>query len=314
MMRRPKTKEWKAEQLRTIGSSTAPKVLGKSKFGTSREVAEIMLGQRPAPSTRYDQDARRGIILEPIGRQLVQEATGTRVRLHPQSEFIYNPAFPFAHALPDAWMDSHSVQIKWPRPAKFQHMRMAGLDEDYMISAQHELAVTEQKQMFFAVCCCVTMDILLVPIDRDEKFITEMLFAEEEFTENLQKGILPAEDAPPFEIKVPETSGKLQYVATKEAVAMAEAHIEAAQLLTEAKELADNARDRLRAIADIGQPFEVQDDQGSSLVRCHRIAMAGKTTFDHEKAVGDDPTLKRYYRQGKPYETFRVYDMRRRNT
>jgi len=309
-MRRPKTKEWLAEQVRTIGSSTAPKVLGKSKFGSPRQVAELMLGQREPPDLSQNKDVRRGIILEPIGRQLVQEATGQRVQLHPQDKFVYNRVFPFAHALPDAWMDGKSVQIKWPRPAKFQEMRMAGLNEEYMISAQHELAITAQDQMWCAVGCCITMDILLVPIKYDEKFVTEMMLTEQEFAENIQKGILPAEDAKPREIEVPTTPGKMRYVSTKEAVAIAKAHLEASQLAAEAKELADNARDRLKIIADIGHAFEIQDGQ-DSLVRCHRIAMGGKTIFDHEKAVRDDPELKRYYRTGDPYEVFRVYDMRR---
>jgi len=309
----PKSKKWLTEWNKTIGGSRAPAIMGKSRWSNPRREAEIMSGITPMPNIDDSPDVRRGRLLEPIARKLIKESTGLKVKTHPQNKFVYNSYIPFAHALPDGWVDDDDIlEIKWPRPARFQKVRLAGLDEEYMVQAQHNLMVTEAKKLYFAVCCCVTMDIILVPVDYDETFIKELHDIESHWYDRVQMGLLP-EDQVEIDIDIPISEGFMTYVSSPEAIAAAKAFIEANEIKKEAEDLRRSCVDRLRELGDGRPSFEVKaEGDVEGIVRCYSKSINGKVMFDHKQAVTDNPELKKYYKTGKPFTTFTPYVLNRK--
>lgn len=312
-----KSKKWLSEWNKTIGGSRAPAVLGKSKWQSRLEVAEQMRMQAPL-AVEDNSDMKRGRLLEPIARKLLREAMGQKVKTHSQNIFLYNPDYPFAHCLPDGWCAGSPIEIKWPRPMNFEKIRMNGLSSDYVIQAQHNIAVTGADKLFFAVCCCVTMDIVLVPVQRDDAFISEMIEKEAEFFELVKSGA-PLDnliETTATEIEVPEYSGEMVYIADPTAVSAARVYLEADEVYQEAESLRKEAIERLKLAGRNMDAFEIREEstgnEPTPILRCYNHEQQGRQTFDHKAAVSADPALAKYYKTGNPFTTFRAYDLSRR--
>jgi len=306
-----KTEAWLSEWNATIGGSRAAAVVGQSRFSTPAQVYRQWRGEEPLPDLSESPDIRRGILLEPIARQVLAEVMGTEVMEHDQDDFRYNADFPHAHALPDGWVGgdtSKPVEIKVPRPMTFQKCRLDGLPADWMIQAQHNIAVTDASEMCFAVFCCVTMNVLVVPVKRDAVFIKNLMEQEAMFAEMVDKGHPPVDDVRAPAIDVPKTEGAIKVVTGKNEIADAEAYLEAKSVLAEAEKLVNATK--LELLDAMDKPaIEVRRDDGTPLLRCYRTTSPGQRTFDHKAAVAADPSLEKFYKRGDSFVSFRAYDL-----
>ena len=313
MSRRPDW--WLRKWNETVGGSRAAKIMGASKHGDPATEYDFAVGDRPLPNLDNDPNVRRGIILEPIARTLLKEA-GFEIRCHHPFQFIFNQKYPWAHTLTDGsaradgeseWSD---LEIKWPRPAKVEQVRLNGLSPDYMCQAQHEMAVTGKKKLYFAVCSCVTLDVILVPVEIDEAFVASMMEVERNWMEHVRARQRPNVEMEESKlIEIPQTSGEMVVVSSPEALDAARAYLEAKTLADEADELLGASRDRLFGfMEDNGTCCEVREGD-TPLVRCHRISVSGARRFDAARCVQEHPDMAVYYTTGKAYEQQRVYPM-----
>jgi putative phage-type endonuclease len=304
-----KTRKWLEEHYQTIGGSAAPVVTGHSPFKTQAELAEEMRNPEARPDLSNNKDVKRGSLLEPVVRQLITEAMGKGCKPHPQALFQYNSDYPWAHALPDGWVGNEPVEIKCPRPQKFQKILMEGLPPDYIAQAHHNIEVMGAERLHFAILCCISMDIILVPIEADVPKQVEMMQAEGRWFQRYQDGDMFADQLPESPVvEMPEYTGTVQLLAGDEAMTAALAWLEADQLEADAKELKTLARERMTAEMNGSDVAEVPD-----VLRLYNKIQAGRRTFDHKAAVKADPLLERFYQNGQPFRTFRAYPIKKRD-
>jgi putative phage-type endonuclease len=226
--------EWLAVRRQYIGGSDAAAAIGMSRFKSQLELFQEKVG------TLVDDEPTeamvRGTLLEEYVRDLYVERTGHDVQ--PAAWLVSND-HPFMAATPDAIdVDLNSlVQIKTASAWARHHWGADGTSQvptDYMIQAQHEIAVTGARRNRFAVLFAdndtfralvymirvdVPRDTILgfirsqiendesrcelceYPIDRDEDLIATIIAGEKAFwEEHVQTGELPADAS------VPETS------------------------------------------------------------------------------------------------------------
>ena len=306
---RKKSRQWLEEHYQTIGGSQAPVVLGKSKWKTPSQLAREIRFPNARPDLSSNKDVRRGTLLEPIARQLITEAMGRGCKAHPQDQFVYNPDYPFAHVLPDGWVRNDEevidepCEIKVPRPQRFRRMVLEGLPEDYVIQAMHSLAVTEAPRLHFAVMCCVTMDLLLVPIERDDEVIGEMMEQEAAWKARFNAGDTFEEEEPEARaLEFPSFDGEMVTLRNEEATKAAAAWIEADDLVRESEELKAIARGRLIEAMGDNEVCEVPE-----MLRLYHRRNQGRRVFNHKECVLSFPETKQFYKDGEPFTSFRPY-------
>ena len=298
--------EWRDEYYKTIGGSAAAVSMGVDPFKTQAQFALECRHPDARDDLSTKPDIRRGVFLEPIGRQLIEELTGNECTEHAQDEFVYNTAHPFAHVLPDGWLPGREpVEIKWPRPMKFNQILMDGLTQAYKLQAYHTLAVTEAPVLHFAVCCCVTMRTIFVPIRPDAKIKSRLMESEKRFHGRIYSGWEFEQDAAePMDL--PEMGGDLHVMDSEADVNAARSWIEAEQLTKEVSDLKYNAKEKLIEAAGGHGLFEIRDN-GVGLLRVHHKAHAGALSFDAKRCVAENPEMEQYKtrkKESKPFKAF----------
>jgi len=313
-----KGKSWKQRWNRTIGGSRAAAVIGKSPWQTQLDVYRQMRGETPLPDLSDNPDVLRGITFEAPMRRLLAKEIGEHVYPHNPNDFLRNEKYHHAHTLVDGWVGAKRtgtpVEIKLPRPQKVQRIAMEGLPEEYVIQAQHEMAVTAKPRLLFVVGCVVSMRLICQEIVADEAFIAELMRAESEFMRRVKLGEPPVvgeTSALPAPTIPPPVDGAIVKIDTREAVAAARAYVEADELCDETDSLKRSARERLIRIAGDVDVFEVSDGNGLACRFYHR-EQAGRTSFDARAAIAADPALERFQRTGEPFRSFKMYQLNRR--
>jgi len=303
-----RSKRWLNEYNQTIGGSRAAAIVGKSPWESARDIYDQMFAGEQKRNIDDSPDIRRGNLLEPIAIGELNRKTGRKMRRWPQSRFVYDSNIPFAHCLPDAVDDVEEpceiAEVKVPRPATWQRMYLNGIPEHYQIQCQHNMAVWGARVIHFAALCPVTMQLLYLPIERNQEFIDQLMFAEREFFENGKRGVAPSDDAKSDIIELPPIDGELTHLDSEEAVKAAEAYKAAKELLTESEEIVEQARARLLDVAGDATAFEIR-----GILRCYHTLQNGRETFDSKKALKDNPELEKYLKTGKPFKTFRAYPL-----
>lgn len=321
-IRPPMSAEHVEMRRKTIGGSSAPVVLGVSKFKTQRQLYDEMTGESP-PMQEETPDMRRGRMLEPIALSLIAEDRCCRVNPFPQDEPMRGRTYPFAHATPDAIVydpgtDAAGVttyrslylEIKCPRPHTFRRVYMDGPTPDYMVQVQHGMAVFGAKEWVLFVLDAITMSGVWIEVPRDDKFIADMMEREADFFARVQSRTPPPDD-PLIAPDVPKMEGAMTYLTDKAAIRAAQTFLEMKALEDEAKELVAEAKGRLIAASGEVEAFEVRDGE-SPILRGYNRVMPGVKTFDHKACVKKYPDMDSYYKQGNPYQKFTPYDLRGR--
>jgi len=178
-----KPQQWIDEQRRTIGGSMAAATLGEHEYITPLQ-AYYALTDGVLPDISDKPDVIRGTLLEPIAAKRLRDTMGISVMRHHQSEFLYNPRYPWAHALPDYWLQDKAViaEIKVPTPYNWER-----LDERIptYIQAQcfHQMAVCDVEAVLLVCLNPVTMEIWRQLYPRDQETIDMLMEQEQAFWE-----------------------------------------------------------------------------------------------------------------------------------
>lgn len=258
-MIRRRSPEWMRQQLVTIGSSASGVVAGLSQYQSRLELYDAMVAAAEGEVTEKEltDDMRRGLLTEPLHRQLLEDTLGRTVHEHPQDEFMYNAKYPWAHALPDGWLYDISletppdvqvipVQLKCPRIKSWYDIKLRGIHGYWLIGSQHCLAVTGAPYEYFSVLNVEAMRLLHFPVYRDDELIGALMEIEREFHEQFQRRARPPETAPA--LTAPALNGKLLTLDTREAHDVAEAYIASRTVRDEAAQLMEEAELRMRKL------------------------------------------------------------------
>ena len=209
-----RSQHWLLTQASTLGSTAAGVVAGQSRYQTPCELFDIMQAARagriiPKPLT---DDMKRGLRLEPLHRDLLEEETRLPLIDHNQDEFMFHASYPWAHALPDGWMEYDGeivpVQLKCPRGRNWLELKLKGLHGAWLLGTQHSIAVCDVPLEYFSVLNPETLRLIHLPIYRDQALIDDLMGLESAFWEALQEGKRPAEVEEINQLFYPRLMGK----------------------------------------------------------------------------------------------------------
>lgn len=184
-----KSQAWHDEQRRTIGSSIAAATFGEHEFITPLEAYQLLTGG-DVPDISNKPDIIRGNLLEPIAAIRLEQTMGIKLVHHPQDQFLYNPKYPYAHCLPDYFIDGHQIiaEIKVPNPYTWE--RLADEIPIYIQSQlYHQLAITGAEAICLVALNPVNMEIFRQVYTPNLEIIDLLMNAEREFWE---KHVIPA--------------------------------------------------------------------------------------------------------------------------
>lgn len=313
---KPKTAKWLKTQYATIGASSAPTVLGKNPFQTRAELAALMREEVPYPDLSGNDDVLRGYYLEPVARSILSTTLGQQCFKHDQSDFRRNPKYPWAHCLVDAWMGLNRampVEIKWPRGPKFSRILMFGTPVEYWMQCQHQIAVIGCQRSVLAVLCADRLSTPIIQtIERDQKFIDELMAKEEEFYRDVKSGHVFDDDEKTSELVIPAFEGETKVLFLNQTAArMAREYLDAQQLVTDAEGIKADAKSRL--LMELGDSTECWDvrDGDEEIVRVRRFPGRTTETIDKAGARAAYPDFDRFVKtkRGDPFWT--IYELKR---
>jgi len=315
---KPKSAKWLKTQYATIGGSSAATVIGKNPFHTRRDLAAIMREERPYPDLSENDDVLRGYYCEPVARKILAHRLGEKCHRHPQDAFIRNPQYPFAHCLVDGWLGDRGgmpVEIKWPRAPKFCRIVMTGTPEEYWIQVQHECAVAKSAAVVLGIFCADRLSSPIIQtIERDQKFIDELMDEEREFNRAVLTGQrFDDEDKAKIgaAIAIPTFDGETKVLSGNETAArMAREYLEARQLVKDAQEIETSAKARLVSELDESSAcWDVRDGE-ETIVRARRSPGVASSSVDKAGARAAYPDFDRFVKTktGDPFWT--IYAMK----
>lgn len=301
----PKSTQWLTKHLSTIGGSNAAAAVGRSRWKSPRELynemARVLDGTPPEPREPNDH-MRRGILLEPLARQLLAERIGCEIVPHDQDDFRIDGGG-YAHALPDGWAINEIVELKAPMPATCSRVALEGLPAEWQIQGLHNMACTGARLCIFGILDPITVSVQVVELERDDVLIAALMKAEREFYDKVLARTPPDDDAEPAAV-LPEYDGELVRLTSPEAEAAAVHLLRCRELTDDAKGVLDDAKRRLIQLAGEAQVFEIP-----GVARCYNRPRAGRRMFNAAAAQSVYPDLKddEFYKTAKPSRPFLIY-------
>jgi putative phage-type endonuclease len=176
------TADWLAWRHEGIGASEADAVMGRNRWKS----AKSLLKEKAAPARTksfVNSAMARGTALEPEARRLYRKRTGHSV----EPACLQSHAHPWLRASVDGICTHQQrlVEIKCGEKV-YAHSAAHGTVPDYyMGQLQHILAVTGYEAIDFW-CYLPDQPPVLIPIQRDEAFIAQMLASETAFWSQVQ--------------------------------------------------------------------------------------------------------------------------------
>jgi putative phage-type endonuclease len=302
-----RSNEWLTEQLVTIGSSAAGVVAGESPYGTPLKLYTAMVDAAEGRLSEHpmNDDMRRGILTEPLHRQILAEQLGRKVHDHDQDMFIYNEKYSWAHALPDGWVYEDGgieipVQLKCPRVRSWHELRLKGIHGHWLLGSQHTLAITGAPYEHFSVLNPESMQVLPFVIFRDEPLIEKLMDMERKFYAMFMERT-PPEDTQPPRLELPPLTGELVEINSKESELASANYFEAKARLDDASELYGEA---LTALKKLMGDARVADMPG---LRAYKSNQKGRLTHDHKAMRTDGIDVDKYAKRGDDFERFQVF-------
>lgn len=304
-----KSDDWIIKQLLTIGSTAAGIVAGESPYTSPAQLYDTMVYAADGiiTSKELNDDMRRGLLTEPLHRQLLENELGIRVHDHDQDVFIENDEYPWAHALPDGWIVVNDlqipVQLKCPRVRSWHEIKLKGLHGYWLLGSQHCIAVCGVPYEHFSVLNPETMRLLQFPVYRDDELIASLMEIEKTFYANFMERNRPPEHIEK-KIEMPSTvGGELITIDTPDAIDTARTYLDALGLYNDAKALREQAEAKVKEL--VGD-MEVVELPG---LRVYNRTQAGRKTLDTKALKKDGIDLEKYQKVGEPFRTFRAYPL-----
>jgi putative phage-type endonuclease len=173
-----KTQEWLEMRKGKIGASDAPIIMKKSPFKTPYELWREKLSF-DEPQSNYAMDG--GNIMEPIARKVLEDKLGMalfpKVKLHNERSWMMA-------SLDALSFDERTVaEIKCPGKEDHTIALSGQVPEKYYAQVQHQIEVCEVEMAYYF--SFQGDDGALVKVYRDEKYIKQLIIAEEKFYECL---------------------------------------------------------------------------------------------------------------------------------
>ena len=180
------TQEWLEFRKTKIGASDAPVILGMSPWKTPLQLWEEKLGIRPMQE--INEAMQRGHNLEPIAREAYINHTGN----YCVPEVVTHAEYDWMIASLDGIAFDRSIIIEIKCPGKNDHhtASLGKVPEKYYAQLQHQLAVIGLDRLHYFSFRSED-DFYLIEIERDEKFINELISKEKDFWDKLQNFIEP---------------------------------------------------------------------------------------------------------------------------
>lgn len=201
------SKQWHDARRRGIGGSDAPiVVLGTHYRRTAIDLYNEKRGNTEPPDLSDNPDVQRGIVLEPIAREVFENATG-RATLVPD-DAVTNDAYPFARGNVDGIVlddDNQPIgvlEIKVPRTYSVARIRDQGVPDHYQIQCQHYLMITDLPVAYLAIFDVNEWTCEIYELPRNERLIKQIAKREKAFWDCVIAGTPPALESDPVTVPV----------------------------------------------------------------------------------------------------------------
>jgi putative phage-type endonuclease len=178
-----RTVDWYQRRVGKVTASRVADVMARTKTGYSATraaymadlVVEALTGQ-PKRDGYQSPAMLRGIELEPIGREFYQIKTGNMIDL---IDFVDHPTIADAGASPDGLVgDDTVVEFKAPEThTHLEYIESRVVPSKYFAQIQFQLACTGRSKgefVSFDTRVPANLQMLIVPVPRDDKYIAEM--------------------------------------------------------------------------------------------------------------------------------------------
>lgn len=299
MARTRKSDEWLLNVRSTIGGSSAAAIVGKARFKTRHDVYMGIIGARSGQlkPERETDDLRRGSVFEKVAIEVLADQLNCEIRPHDQDQFVFNPAMPWAHALPDGELpDGGLVEMKVPRPQTIARVRARGLFPEWTIQAIHNATICDRPYTMVGMLDVIAGLCEYIRVERDPDEAARLMAAEEEFWSRYIIGDaeLPLE-VPTGPAPEPEV-GDIVVLDSPEAQAAADNYCRLRALVDDTDDLLDEAKLRLARLSGCtvvgdeitgGPPGFVIP----GVLRVNHKSSPGRKTFDKDRAIAKYPDL-----------------------
>lgn len=310
-MQHDRTRDWLIEHASKIGSTAASTLAGANPYQTIPQLYDSMVGAADGiiPPPFNNCHTLRGLMTEEINRALLSDKLGLEITSHDQNQFVYNPNYTFARALPDAKTryegEEVTAQFKCPTSINWHKQKLYGFPNHYYVQSQHTMAVLGTALEIFSVLDSQTMALQVKFIERDQDFIDGLMILEADFSLTLQQRKRPDElETETQALTMPPYSGEVAIFETEQARDAVQAYLTACELLKEAEELKAGAAQNIKNL--IGDA-EVADLPG---LRVYHRQSKGSMRFDTKAALLAGLDLSPYYAPTKPFRSFRTYALK----
>ena len=304
---------WLEERRRGIGGSDSPVILLGENHPFTTPV-ELWKEKRGLSGPQSESPAmKRGKALEDLIAREYAEATGRKIRR--VNQVLQHPDHPWMLGNIDrlivgvAGRDPGVLEIKCPGLKVFLKIKREGIPDYYLIQLQHYLAVSGRKWGAFAVFNAELWELIHFDMDRDDDLIAAIISRGGEFWNLVETGVPPQVGKELTKLDLPKVGENdsfliLESDAWKRAVSE---YREARDVLAQAKELEEEAKDRIGNIMKLHNATVVE----GAGVRVHKIVSKGRETFDHKGFFKVHPELSeermKFVKVGAPSESIRPY-------
>lgn len=311
-MKLKRSDEWIKQHLLTVGSTASAVVAYESPYRTAAQLFDVMREAQAGviAETQVTDDMKRGILTEPLHRQLLEDEIGVTVHDHDQDKFLTNDKYPWAHALPDGWLLSTGeeipVQLKCPRSRSWHEIKLKGLHGHWLLGSQHTLAITGAAYEYFSVLNVETMRLIHFPVYPDPELIAWLMDIERKFYARFLEGVRPEEEyVKPLDMPDIGGDGSLLQLTDDNALAASAAYLEADELLAESENLKEFAVSRIKDLIGEARVAELPG------LRVYHTPQDGRVTLDKKAMQKDGIELAKYEKRGQPFTTFRGFRLGR---
>lgn len=187
------TLEWLSLRQNYITATDAAVIMKMSKWKTPYQLYHEKTG--PVVESVKTPAMERGILLEPAARELLE--IELNCELFP--DVVVKDDWAMASLDGLSPCGTLAVEIKCPGPKDHSLALQGRIPDHYFPQVQHQLYVTELDSMYYYSFDGI--DGVLIKVDRDQKFIENMISMELDFYRRLQRKNPPDLETDDFEIR-----------------------------------------------------------------------------------------------------------------
>lgn len=326
-----------AERRTGIGGSDIAAIVGADFDRTPLDVYNEKMGLAPpAPTNPH---IRRGVLFEPIARQMYIEQTGNKVavaglRRMRDHEIVIGHVDGLVAARDG--VPAGVLEIKCPGIGMWGKIKREGLPMKWVLQAQWYMAVTSRKWCDVAVFNAEFAELHVLRVDADSDLQRQLVErAEIWWTTHIVRQSPPTTDVEP--IVLPAWDGRVAKRTDEEWGAAVEAYRAAKEVYDASEALVAAGKDRLLELMGADAVVE------GAGVRIYNTPQDGRLSFDRKllenlkpldrakvfealaeahdvpdaviKAIGDcSLDLSKLERRGKPFTTFRLFTLKPQET